>query len=190
MENAKADLLWSVAVKQNSAKSNQANGKMNDSEAFFPVALKLLLDRRRFHCPNDAIAELLRIVGKIGQIEEIKFASIPNICGVCGWFHDVGFNQIILGDAQVVSLKGILPEIVAVVHRAHEKGSLGLSVKDPELIKAYGGYGHPCKAFDDLKHREDYKKLFDTSRRGRISLRNAAGIFSETIRKGNLFGKG
>lgn len=178
-------MLWSVALRQNPTKHAQGNGKAQSAGEFFPVALKLLLDRRRFRCPNDVIRELLRVAEKIGQITEVRFALDPNTCRVCGWLHDAGFNQIILGEGQVISLKGVLPEIVAVVHRAHEKGSLGLSVKDPELIKAYGGYGHPCKAFDDLKHREDYKKLFDTSHRGRISLRKAVGIFSETIRNGD-----
>ena len=73
-------------------------------------------------------------------------------------------------------LRGILPEIVALVHEAHEKGLPALSTKDDKLIEVCGGYKHPCKAFDDLRHRNDYKILFDTRKRGFISLRGAVGI--------------
>jgi hypothetical protein len=38
------------------------------------------------------------------------------------------------------------------------------------------GYRHPCKAFADLNHRRDYQTLFDTRKRGFLSLRGANGI--------------
>ncbi len=98
-------------------------------------------------------------------------------CTVCGWTHDSGFTQIIIADGgNTISLGGILPDIVRVVHRAHEKGFERLKSKDDELLRICGSYRHPCKAFDDLNHRADYKRLFDTSRRGFIALRGAIGM--------------
>lgn len=99
----------------------------------------------------------------------------PAACAVCGWQHDAGFSQVRLDEVEVVCLRGVLPDIVTLVHRAHEKGFPGLSTKDDELRNTCGGYGNACKAFDDLKQRRAYKFLFDTSRRGFISLRGAAG---------------
>jgi len=68
-------------------------------------------------------------------------------------------------------LGGVLPEIVRLVHQAHEQGFPALSTKAEALVKACGGYRHPCKAFDDLKQRAAYQQLFDTRRRGFIALR-------------------
>jgi len=79
--------------------------------------------------------------------------------------------QIDTGQPVNIVLNGRLPQIVATVHRAHEQGHAGLDIKDAELQKSCGGYHHPCKAFNDLKHRHDYKTLFDTRQRGRLSLR-------------------
>ena len=97
-------------------------------------------------------------------------------CPVCGWIHDTGFTQIKIGGFEAVSLSGLLPDIVRLVHQAHEKGFAGVSTKDGDLLKTCGGYRHPCKAFDDLKRRREYKLLFDTRKRGFISLRGAVGI--------------
>ena len=96
-------------------------------------------------------------------------------CPVCGWIHDAGLTQIKIAGADPISLSGLLPDIVRLVHRAHEKGLAGVSTKDDTLVKICGGYKHPCKAFDDLNQRAAYKLLFDTSRRGFISLRGAVG---------------
>ena len=101
--------------------------------------------------------------------------SPPAACAVCGWQHDAGFTQVRLDEAEVVCLRGVLPDIVALVHRTHERGLPALSTKDDELLEVCRGYMHPCKAFDDLKQRAAYKLLFDTSRRGFISLRGAVG---------------
>jgi hypothetical protein len=76
----------------------------------------------------------------------------------------------------VVSLAGCLPEILRLVHCSHEKGLPALSTKDDALLKACGGYHNPCKAFDDLNRRTEYKKLFDTRKRGFIALRGYPGI--------------
>jgi hypothetical protein len=100
-----------------------------------------------------------------------------SICRICGWIHDARFTQIKVSQNKVISLGGVLPDIVAATHRALEKG-LALSTKDEELLKICGSYKHPSKAFDDLKHREDYKILFNR-RRGFISLRGANGIDPE-----------
>jgi hypothetical protein len=97
-------------------------------------------------------------------------------CSVCGWVHDPGFNQIKLGRGEVVFLRGVLPAIVALVHEAHAQGFDGLSSKDDRLRTLCGGYRHPCKAFDDLDRRREYHLLFDTSRRGLLSLRGAVGM--------------
>ena len=96
-------------------------------------------------------------------------------CPTCGWIHDATLTAIRIGDGEAVTLGGILPDIVRLVHEAHAKGLPALSTKDDELLKTCGGYGNPCKAFDDLKHRHEYKLLFDTRRRGFIALRGAVG---------------
>jgi hypothetical protein len=97
-------------------------------------------------------------------------------CPTCGWIHDPGFTQIIIQPERVIMLAGILTQIVDLVHREHEKGFRALSSKNEQLVGLCAGYRHPCKAFDDLKHRIDYKTLFDTRKRGFISLRGAIGI--------------
>ncbi len=92
------------------------------------------------------------------------------LCHICGWFHEPGFAQIKSPGHDTISLAGVLPEIVSLVHHAHEKGFPALSTKDEELLNLCGGYRNPCKAFHDLKHPDDYKKLFNTRRRGFIAL--------------------
>jgi hypothetical protein len=101
-----------------------------------------------------------------------------NACLVCGWIHDTEFTQIKIGENKVITLGGVLPYIVAAVHRAHEKG-LALSTKDKALQAICGSYKHPAKAFDDLNHSADYKILFNR-RRGFISLRGALRKDSES----------
>ncbi|MCW5553321.1 MAG: hypothetical protein KIS67_14320 [Verrucomicrobiae bacterium] len=96
-------------------------------------------------------------------------------CSVCGWVHDSSFTQIKPDTGEAISLGGVLPYILALVHTAHEKGLNGLSSKDATLLNICGGYRHPCKAFDDLNQRAAYKRLFDTRRRGFIALRGAVG---------------
>jgi hypothetical protein len=96
-------------------------------------------------------------------------------CPVCGWIHDASFTQIKIDGAEPISLSGLLPDILRTVHRAHEKGLAGMSTKDKELTAVCGGYYNPCKAFHALKRQREYRLLFDTSRRGTISLRGAIG---------------
>lgn len=95
----------------------------------------------------------------------------PVVCPVCGWRHDAQFTQFKLGKAPAFRLGGVSPDIVALIHRAHANGFNGLQTKDPELVKTCGGYGNPCKVFTDLKLRELYQRLFDTTRRGFIAFR-------------------
>jgi len=137
--------------------------------------------------PENRNAEIKKVadaLAKIGELAQLNIESIKSIddvhrqvvCPVCGWVHDAGFTQIKANQGEVITLGGILKDIVALVHHAHKKGFAALSTKDDKLLEICGGYGNPCKAFDDLKHRNDYKSLFDTRKRGFISLRGALGI--------------
>ena len=146
--------------------------------------LKIPLEHWR---PENRSAEIKKLADALGQFGKLrsfnveihqKYSDIHRqiVCPVCGWIRDAGFTQIKANQDEVITLGGILPDIVALVHHAHEKGFAGLSTKDVQLLEICGGYGNPCKAFDDLKHRNDYKNLFDTRKRGFISLRGALGI--------------
>jgi hypothetical protein len=137
--------------------------------------------------PENRSAEMEKMADALGQFGELAQFNVESsksiddahrhdVCPVCGWIHDTGFTQIRTNQDEVIMLGGILPDIVALVHHAHENGLAGLCTKDEKLVKACGGYNHPCKAFDDLKHRNDYKTLFETGKRGFISLRGALGI--------------
>jgi hypothetical protein len=90
---------------------------------------------------------------------------------VCGWVHDAHWTQFIRPGKEPIALAGVLPDIVAVIHGALEKGLPRVSTKDDALLRRCGGYGNACKAFYDLGQRAAYRALFDTSRRGFISLR-------------------
>jgi hypothetical protein len=146
--------------------------------------LKIPVDHWR---PENRSAEIKKVVDALAQIGEVdEFQVKPargitaiqdqTVCEVCGWIHDIGFTQIKTDQGDVIQLGGILPDIVALVHRTHAKGLRGLNTKDEQLLKICGGYRHPSKAFDDLKHRNDYQLLFNTRKRGFISLRGADGI--------------
>jgi hypothetical protein len=69
-------------------------------------------------------------------------------------------------------LAGVLPDIVACVHKALARGHPRLSTKDETLQRICGGYHSPSKAFHDLRQSPAYRALFDTSRRGFLSLRS------------------
>ncbi|MDE3066805.1 MAG: hypothetical protein KGJ60_04550, partial [Verrucomicrobiota bacterium] len=134
--------------------------------------------------PENRSAERKKVedaLAQFGEVEDFEVKSSENfarqdVCRVCGWVHDAGFTQIKANQNGVITLGGILPDIVALVHQAHERGFPALSTKDDGLLKVCGGYGNPCKAFDDLNHRSDYKVLFETRKRGFISLRGAGGM--------------
>jgi hypothetical protein len=163
-------------MKSNSSKNWLADGQTDSDNDLLPITLKVWVDKSRFQSQNDAILQTVRIVEKIGQIAEINLGPVKgfvarNECAVCGWIHDASFTEIKIQPYEVMFFGGILPDIIALVHRALERGLLALSTKDAGLLKACGGYRHPCKAFDDLKRRDHYKILFDTRRRGFISLR-------------------
>ena len=129
----------------------------------------------------DIVAEVKHRAGVLAALEALK-ADRPahakrqqkaekERCRVCGWVHDTSLTQFAIPGHDAISLRGVLPDIVRAVQQAHERGLAGLSSKDEALVKVVGGYRHPCKAFHDLKQREAYKALFDTSCRGFIALR-------------------
>jgi len=93
------------------------------------------------------------------------------VCGVCGWGHDAGFTRIEIPGRRVIALHGLMAQIVGLVHEAQASGAGAVSTKDEKLLALCGGYRHPCKVFDDLKRRADYKVLFDTKRRGLLGLK-------------------
>jgi hypothetical protein len=138
------------------------------------VALKIPAAKKR--ATVTALWDLHSHFGDILQFNVDTEKVWHGRCHVCGWEHDAGFTQIKADQGEVIQLGGILPDIIALIHGAHAKGLLGLSTKDEKLLKICGGYKHPCKAFDDLKHRSDYKILFETRKRGFISLRGVVGI--------------
>ncbi len=152
---------------------------------FLSVSATLIVPAQRWRLGNQS-AEIKRLADRLAQcgcLEEFKVHVVEaaaarrdkSVCTVCGWVHDTGLTQIRLECGTVVRLHGVLPRIVSLVHQAHEMRLDGLSTKDDTLLELCAGYRHPCKAFDDLKHRGDYKLLFDTHRRGFISLRGGTG---------------
>lgn len=173
-------MLWSFEVKENSANSWKAGQDTSGPPGLFSIAMKLVLDQSHFHSQNEAIAQLVKIVGNLGQITEIRLT--PVVCRTCGWIHDPAFHQIKANGREIYLLGGVLSEIVAAVHHAHAIGRKGLNTKDEELVKICGGYKNPCKAFEDKKHRDDYKTLFFTRKRGFISLRTVNKLETEERR--------
>jgi hypothetical protein len=150
------------------------------------VTARLLVSAKKWRAEHFS-SEIKALVGALARhgsliefkIENVNGAGHPQptfgACLVCGWTHDSNFTQFTEVGAEPIQLSGVLPDIVRVVHRAHEKGFSSLSSKDDQLVNLCGGYRHPCKAFDDLNQRAAYKRLFDTSRRGFIALRGAVG---------------
>jgi hypothetical protein len=130
------------------------------------------------------IKQIADLQSAAGELQDLRVhaadSGTPQLtqpaCLVCGWMHDAEFTQMAQDGAAAISLSGVLPDIVRVVHKAHERGFERLSTKDGELLRLCGGYRHPCMAFGDLKRSADYKRLFDTSRHGFVSLRGAVGI--------------
>ncbi len=97
----------------------------------------------------------------------------PASCPVCGLIHDSQFTSILIPgpEPEPITLSGVLPDIVACVHKALAQGHPRLSTKDETLLRICGGYHSPSKAFHDLRQSPAYRALFDTSRRGFLSLR-------------------
>ena len=122
-----------------------------------------------------AITDALSRGGELAQIHVQAEGGTKigqnHSCPVCGYTHDRGFTQILVPGHDPMTIAGVLPDIFRCVHTAHEKGLARLSTKDDELLGRCGGYGHPSKAFHDLRQSAAYKILFDTSRRGFIALR-------------------
>jgi hypothetical protein len=126
------------------------------------------------------IADALSTVGELCKIAMTLTGSgigrfFTDSCAVCGWAHDAGFTQIKIGEGDTIFLRGAASAIALLIHQAHERGLPSLSTKDENLLDVCRGYHHPCKAFGDLKRKGEYKRLFDTSRRGFISLRGTLG---------------
>jgi hypothetical protein len=145
------------------------------------VNAKIKIPATAWH-PENRSAEIKSIMDGLTQAGELSQINVQpaesgsekcsgDICPVCGWIHDPGFTQIKIANREAISLRGILPDIVGLVHKEHEKRLAGLSTKADTLQRTCGGYSNPCKAFYDLGQREAYKALFDTSRRGFIALR-------------------
>jgi hypothetical protein len=122
-----------------------------------------------------AITDALSLGGEVEQInieaEGARSELRGRQCPVCCFAHDHAFTQILVPGHAPITIAGALPDIVRCVHAAHEKGFPRLSTKDDGLLRRCGGYGHPSKAFHDLRQSGAYKVLFDTSRRGFIALR-------------------
>jgi hypothetical protein len=122
-----------------------------------------------------AITDALSHGGEVSQInvqtEGHQDAAQRTACPVCGFAHDHMFTQILVPGHAPITIAGVLPDIVRCVHKSHEKGFPSLSTKDDDLLRRCGGYGHPSKAFHDLRQSGAYQVLFDTSRRGFIALR-------------------
>jgi hypothetical protein len=129
---------------------------------------------------EEAIRLALKALKRAGFQNPLVIPSITlrnqRICQVCGWSHDPTFARIGTPSGEIDLGGGLLSEIVKIVHRAHETGQKGLNTKDDELVSLCSGYRNPCKAFDDLNHRDEYKLLFFTRKRGLISLNGAIGI--------------
>jgi len=104
--------------------------------------------------------------------------SLSPPCPTCGLIHGSQFTSILIPAAKPipVTLSGVLPDIVACVHKAQAQGHARLSTKDETLQRICGGYRSPSKAFHDLRQSAAYRALFDTSRRGFISLRHAPPV--------------
>lgn len=90
-------------------------------------------------------------------------------CRVCHWRHDANFTQVLIPGKKIITLSGILPDIVACIHGEHEKGLPWLSTKDDRLVRCCGGGGPISKAFYDRGQREAYRILF-VKKRGFIAL--------------------
>lgn len=179
-------LLWDELLSEigRSLDSLIPNAAEQDS-IILTINSKIRIPAGAWH-PENRGASIKRIAELQSQVGDLMGISVQladggqdgsksESCPVCGWNHDRGFTQIKIGNLKPICLGGILPEIVRLVHGMHEKGFAGLSTKDDELLKACAGYRNPCKAFDDLNRRHQYKQLFDTSRRGFISLRGMVG---------------
>ena len=135
-----------------------------NSEIKVPVSARVLPGNSAQHKCKSPSAKM--------RDDEMK--NVETLC-VCDWIHDAGFNQLTMEAGKPIFLRGVLSKIVHLVHQAHEKGLESLSTKDEALLEVCRGYHNPCKAFDDLKRRDEYKRLFDTRRRGFIAIRGAAG---------------
>jgi hypothetical protein len=152
-----------------------------EDSVILTVNSKIKIPAHAWHPQNrsatmKALADHLSQDGQLEQFN-VEQAETPaqGTCPVCGWIHDPAFTALRIDDGEAILLSGVLPEIVRLVHQAHEKGLSALSTKNELLVRTCGGYQNPCKAFDDLNRRKEYKCLFDTRRRGFISLRGAVG---------------
>jgi hypothetical protein len=149
------------------------------------VNAELKVPAARWHpqMRSDKIKEITETLARAGVLQSIAVAPVADgagkpgaeSCAICGWTHDAGFTQIVTGEGDPIFLRGACSEIARLVHLAHERGLPSLSTKDQDLLNACGGYHHPCKAYGDLKRQAEYKRLFDTSRRGCITLRGVIG---------------
>jgi hypothetical protein len=153
----------------------------NEESVILTVNAQIKIPANRWH-PDKRSGEIKRITDGLAQSGELSQIMVQSTeaglapqtrsrCLICGWLHDAAFTQILIRNGESICLRGVLPEIVRHVHACHEKGFPHLNTKDDGLLRILGSYGHASKAFYDLNQRQAYRAIFNTSRRGFISLR-------------------
>lgn len=150
-------------------RSELQNLDQADSAGISAVAWFHSIDERVGEEESLLLHEFWQIEGRAEQRAERPEKAKP--CAICSWSHDDKFTLIHIPGKAPIRLDGILSDIVAQVHRAHEECSAPMLTKNV----ACGGYGKPSKAFYDLGRSESREAIFDTSKRGYIALRVGAG---------------
>jgi hypothetical protein len=88
-------------------------------------------------------------------------------CPVCGGKHDNVFTQIVLADYAPIFLRGGLPPIVKLLHKANTKKAFQRwAAKMTHCMQHAAAMSVPTKPFYSLKQRDAYKLLFETRRGG------------------------
>src|SRR5580692_4711653 len=83
--------------------------------------------------PENQTLEISKLVDSLAQTGRMTDFGITakkqpdvketaNTCKVCGWEHDAKFLRLKMDGHKPIVLRGVLPEILAVVHSAHERG--------------------------------------------------------------------
>ena len=142
---------------------------------FFANGKSFLLDVMHHPLPIEEIhanEATLRWEGlTVDSVQPPVVMEKASFCIICGWIHNDSFTKFSRPGEETMSLVGIQPDIVRVVHAEHAKGLPGIDSKDKRLQRVLGGYGAPSNAFYSNDKRAEYKRLFDTSKRGTLRLR-------------------